>query len=350
MSNSTNDKPKFKGEGFDNRIKITGTLKTLSPLHIGSGKEEEKTVERKGEKRKKIDTYIVKDFKGKPIIPGSALQGSLYSWLDQVIRSINKKDTNNLYKLHSNELNRSYRAIKDEEFNKELENIIKELEKDGRMLTDKEKKEEYLKLKKKKILENYGWLGTMFGTTYHEGKLEFWDAKCISNPSSNSIPNWDDKDDNKKNWLLDWKPNEYTYRLMSVAIDPKTGTAGKHLLYDFEVVPEGIEFKVEICGQNLSPLEIGLLLFGLEGFNSDIYPLTLGAMATRGFGRFEWNLTKIEELKSDKISDWIKNLMDKNEAGYNALEDITGKKDEFIQKAKEAFFKALEDNQNDQRN
>jgi CRISPR/Cas system CSM-associated protein Csm3 (group 7 of RAMP superfamily) len=70
---------------FQTRWCITGTLTTVTPLHIGSGtttNEHEKlrVEDEKGERGIDV-TAIALDGQGKPYIPGSTLKGNLRAWL-----------------------------------------------------------------------------------------------------------------------------------------------------------------------------------------------------------------------------------------------------------------------------
>jgi CRISPR/Cas system CSM-associated protein Csm3 (group 7 of RAMP superfamily) len=142
----------------------------------------------------------------------------------------------------------------------------------------------------------------------------------------------------KKGWNEDYQ----SYVVQSVAIDPITGAAEKHKLYSFDVVPQGVVYQVNIVGQNLSDDELGLLLFGMEGFNSKIVPLTIGAMSARGFGRMAFKPEKIHRITKDDLPAWIESsLMRCDSAGYEALPEITGLADTMIQSFKKKFLDTI---------
>ena len=74
----------LKGETFVNRYRFTGTLKTRSPLHIGTGEasadvyspaEKKRLLEDKKLKKVPDVSTVLRDFSGKPLIPGSTLRG-----------------------------------------------------------------------------------------------------------------------------------------------------------------------------------------------------------------------------------------------------------------------------------
>ena len=172
-------------------------------------------------------------------------------------------------------------------------------------------------------------LERLLGTPFAEGKAEFWDAS-----TQNTI-------DGSQFKFKGWNTERNTYEVKSVAIDPETGTALPRKLYTFEVAPSGLRYKVNIVGQNIDDEEVGMLMFGLEAFNSEIFPLTIGAMAGRGFGRMKFTLKQIYRLTRDDLSEWVRQAVSNNHAGYYALRDVTNQKDELILKFKTAFLQAL---------
>ncbi|NOY54351.1 MAG: hypothetical protein GXP58_12180 [Deltaproteobacteria bacterium] len=70
---------------FPVRWKITGTLTTDSPLHIGDGDTTERdalTKENENGKKEKIDiSSVITDYEDRACIPGSTLKGDLRAWL-----------------------------------------------------------------------------------------------------------------------------------------------------------------------------------------------------------------------------------------------------------------------------
>src|SRR5690606_4741622 len=85
-------------DNFLNRYRITGTLKTLSPLHIGTGEESEDLYGEDERKRlmKRVGklpavSTVMRDHRGKPLIPGSSLRGVLRHWLLDVLRGVGSR-------------------------------------------------------------------------------------------------------------------------------------------------------------------------------------------------------------------------------------------------------------------
>lgn len=239
----------LKGEGFRNRYRITGTLTTLSPLHVGTGSQE------LGEKA--FESKVMKDFDGRPIIPGSALRGVMRHWLLSILAGVDGA------------------WAKDRNY-------------EDKTLVDLDQKAQLAKVK-----DEFSWLELLFGTPFHAGKIELWDASCITEEMA------------PKESLLGWDRKALTYVDTSVAIDPTTGTALEHLLYTSEVVAPGVKFSFNLVGQNLSDEELGLILLALQGFNSSIYPIQVGARTGRGYGRVQFTPGPIHRLDTGNVIGWI---------------------------------------------
>ncbi len=69
------------------RWQITGTFTTTSPLHVGSGNitTNQLLINDKNKDHREVQS-VVKDWKGKPCIPGTALKGVLRAWADQFFK------------------------------------------------------------------------------------------------------------------------------------------------------------------------------------------------------------------------------------------------------------------------
>lgn len=297
----------LKGEGFLNRYRFTGTLKILTPLHIGTGEgstefyseEEREQIREKIGKLPEVST-IIRDFNKKPLIPGSSLRGVMRHWLLNVLRGFGSQWADD----------RDY---------------------EDAALTELNQEEQIERVK------GFSWLELLFGTPFHEGKVEIWDASCQTEEM--------DTDDT----LLGWNSKTLTYIDTSVAIDPTTGTALENLLYKTEIVPPGVEFAFNLVGQNLTDLEIGLILLALQGFNSDIYPIHVGSRSARGYGRMEFIPGSVYGLTTDDLGSWVSSEVEKfqaeddsREAGYFALPQLSEEQQEhLIQNAKSTFINQM---------
>ena len=295
------DNKYLKGDPFVNRVRITGTLTTRSPLHVGTGQLSaytETTKEGKEEQRKKA--MIITDHRGKPLIPGSSLRGVMRHWLLQILQGMG--DT--------------WASFPNRDTLQDV-NQADQIE---------------------VMRESFSWLELLFGTTFNAGKIEVWDTECLTGEI--------DAPDS----LLHWNKKNLTYVSTSVVIDPETGTAKEQLLYNSELVPRGVQFRITITGQNLSDTELGLVLLALKGFNSQIYPIRVGARSGRGYGLMEFKLEKIYYLGKDDAATWIAGLINSlddsekaEDAGYFALPELDSQKQTtLLQQAKQALLQAME--------
>lgn len=266
----------LKGEAFQNRYRITGALTTASPLHIGTG--EERLLDADSDIH--VST-IITDWQGKPLIPGSTLRGVLRNWLLTVLEGIGSEWAKE----------RNYR-----------DNELLEMDQSNQIQL---------------VKDTFSYLELLFGTPFNAGKVEVWDAICCTG----NLQSMNDK-------LLGWDGNRLTYVDTSVAIDPARGTAKEKLLYKAEVVPPGVTFELNLVAQNLSDVELGLVLLGLEGFNSQIYPIQVGARRGRGYGRMKFEMGSIYQLDRAGIKGWIKETLeargiDMPPAGYFGQRELT---------------------------
>lgn len=287
----------LKGDAFLNRYRITGTLTTVAPLHIGTG--ESRQMPRIESDAVEVST-IVTDHRGKPLIPGSTLRGVLRNWLLTVLEGMGPQ-------------------------------WAKERDYDGEGLLDLDQD-----IQIQRVKETFSHLELLFGTPLNAGKVEAWDATCCTG----DLQAMGDK-------LLGWDNERLTYVDTSVAIDPYRGTAKDKLLYKADVVPPGVEFELNLVAQNLSDEELGLLLLVLEGFNSQIYPIQVGARGGRGYGRMRFNMGPIYRLDSDGVKKWLKETLlavgtEAVPAGYFGLPKLTdAEQKKMIKAVKDQLAKAL---------
>jgi CRISPR/Cas system CSM-associated protein Csm3 (group 7 of RAMP superfamily) len=280
---------RFKGDDLENLYRIEGRLTAASPIHIGTGEyyqdeikmEEWRKKKAKGEATEedqppKIDK-IERDVHGLPLIPGSALRGVVRHYLLGIFRSF-----------------QNGKIAKDPDYER---SPFKEMDQNGQI---------------KYMQEEASLLEQLMGTPFCESKIEFWDADLLQ------------KADGNRYKAKGWDQDRQSYVVQSVAINPITGAAERNKLYSFDVAPAGLQFRMNIVGRNLSARELGMLLFGLGGFNSLIYPLTIGAMAGRGFGRMEFKLEAIYRLTSsnNELLNWIKLASSAESAGYHSLDSL----------------------------
>ncbi len=285
------------------RIRLEGTLTAISPTHIGTGETRPVDRKKKSEEETQESTdisMIARDCSCSPYLPGSAIRGVVRNYLFQIFRQLSDK-------------------IACEE---NYEAILSKAKAD-------EKKQDELYCE---MYDNSSLLDKVFGTPLWAGKIECWDA-----PAKTRIDGSCFKD-------KDWDQNRQCYLIRSVAIDPVTGAAEAHKLYTFEVAPAGLSYRVNIVGQNLDEVELGMLLFGLNGFNSEIYPLTIGAMSGRGFGLMKFNPEKLYILENtpEAVKAWTVQAGQNDHAGYHGLSEKSAEMQTIIAKFKKRFAESIQ--------
>ncbi len=312
MSTTTNDF-KFKGDAFENRYRFEGELLAKTPTHVGTGGERKEVRTESKEPDVAPETQgialIARDFHDRPYLPGSSLRGVVRHYLLQIFRSFGR------------------RIAQDPDYETEDSPI---LDQKGRKIKFRELEQEQ---QKTYMRDHASLLEQLFGTPFAEGKIEFWDA-----PAVNTVAATNDADKEKG-----WQQERQSYVVRSVAINPLTGAAEGGKLYAFEVAPPGLRYHVNLVGQNLSDVELGFLLFGLFGFNSEIFPLTVGAMSGRGFGQMQFELKNLYRVKRDELGNWVNMAGAGNHAGYSALPKVNLPVNQLIKPFKDAFHQKMKE-------
>jgi len=252
----------LKGGTFVNRYLITARLTAESAFHIGDGERDPRT-DSNGTSIK-VST-VVTDGSGKPYLPGSSIRGSIREWLKKHFQQMDENlVTKDVVEKLKNIKNESDEKVRDEKMRQCISTTSSTFEK-------------------------------LFGSQHNEGKVEVWDAYfCGKQPTTPS-----------NTFLSGWRQDRITYVAKSVAIDPATGTAEENKLYNFELVPEGTEFQLNLSAQNLTDVEAGLLLKLLDAFNDEFDRIALGSMSKRGFGLFNLDQVEVYNVKAgEQLKEW----------------------------------------------
>jgi CRISPR type III-B/RAMP module RAMP protein Cmr6 len=286
------------------RIRLEGTLTATSPTHIGTGETRPvDRVKKNGENVTPESTdisMIARNCLGLPYLPGSAIRGVVRNYLLQIFRSL----PGNIAR------------------EKDFEPVLADA-KAANKNQDVLFKEQY---------DEASLLEKVFGTPLWAGKIECWDAAATGKIDGSCFR---DKE---------WDDERQCYLVRSVAIDPVTGAAEAHKLYTFEVAPAGLSYNVNIVGQKLDDAELGMLLFALNGFNSQIYPLTIGAMSGRGFGQMKYKLDKLYVLDDspEAVKEWAVQASEHDHAGYCGLPEKSADMQALIDTFKQQFVNAIQ--------
>ncbi len=223
---------------FENKYILKGVLVAVDPIHIGSSaKSSLDPVE--------VDSSVLKDSRGYPVIPGSSVKGVVRSWFESVLRGTGVYVCDVLdkegYCTHSHE---------DE---------IKKCD------SSKEKAE---------LAYKYSCEACrLFGGREIAGKIQFKDCYLIGEPS-------------------------FEFR-DGVGIDRVTGAAKGSAKYDFEIISKDSEFSFYLTAENMDEKQQKYFDFIVEGLKSG--ELSVGGMTTRGLGRFMVKDVEIEAVTKDDI-------------------------------------------------
>jgi len=210
---------------FKNRLEITGTLTTVTALHIGVGRSTEPIGS---------DLPVLKDALGRPLIPGSSLKGALRSRLESFLRGIDPALARDPSELTGSEQVRVVNQIK---------NTYKD---DDATLTQK-------------LIEATDWVSQVFGSPWLAGKVQIRDLPVV-----------------REAWFGQYQERD------GVAIDRDTETAAEGKLYDFQVVPANTPFQFHAVVENAEEWELGLLAIGLHQLETE--QISLGGGRSRGLG------------------------------------------------------------------
>ncbi len=232
---------------FRERWRIRGLLATLSPLHIGSGKE---VTDRNPMPRKKADSTVtdpiqvietVVNHSKRPYLPGKSLKGVLRGHGERLVEG------------------------------------------DARGLL---------------LLEHLLGSRDMHADHAVGGLLEVRDAPLVKAPDElgplTHVPG------------PYWDATRKTCVATSVRLERRTRTALEKCLFHTEYVPPDSQFELEFTGIGLEQTHVELLLAILEGFNpTAATPLQIGGDTANGWGRCHWELKELAQLGEKSAGSWL---------------------------------------------
>ncbi len=239
---------------FHNRLMLRATLTLETGLRVGSGA---------GDSVVGADIPIVCDALGRPFIPGSSFKGALRATVERLARTINRPPT--LWACE-NPLNLDdpdhgacvpRKGKKDGTGRKGKEEILRGATVNGRIDEQKFARE---------LAAETCTVCRLFGSPWLASKVRIKDLPLL-----------------EESWA------GHVEVRTGVGIDRDTRTAAGQVLYSFEAVPAGTQFRCEIVVENADEVELGLLLLGLREMQQGHVPL--GGARSRGLG---WG----------KLSDW----------------------------------------------
>jgi CRISPR-associated RAMP protein (TIGR02581 family) len=195
------------------------------------------------------DLPVIKDANGRPFIPGSSLRGAVRAHIERIVRAFEPSVGNGKGALDPIDV-RKYNSLYDG------------------------KSEE-------QIFEVSSRVDQVFGSPKLASRVRFTDLPLLTEGAEPELRD-------------------------SVAIDrEKESVANK---YDFEAMPAGVRFGLEIVAENLDDAELGLLLLGIRELERG--NIRIGGFKGRGLGvvqlenvRYEWvdRASLLEYLMEDKV-------------------------------------------------
>ncbi|MBE9079041.1 CRISPR-associated RAMP protein [Romeria aff. gracilis LEGE 07310] len=217
---------------FKNRLELSGTLTTVTALHISQGRSTEPIGS---------DLPVVKDSLGQPLIPGASFKGAMRSRLESFLRGIDLSLARDPAELVSTHMSNQVKSLKEAHKNNDTD-LTEALNK----LTDV--------------------ASSVFGTPWQASKFQIRDLTILPDT-----------------WFGQYQERD------GVSIERDTETAAKRKLYDFQVVPAGTPFEFRAVVENAKDWELGLLAIGLHQFEAEQIPL--GGGRSRGLGVVKLDIT-----------------------------------------------------------
>lgn len=227
---------------FHNRYTITGHLRALTALHIGAGEQSFQPGA--------VDNPVVKDVLGRPYIPGSSLKGVWRSFTEQVLAAgWGRQNGNEACDISSHPC---------------LQEMSEEARRGAVDLTPEA------------IYQRLCPACRLFGNQHFAGKVMVRDLPVVED-----------------SWVGFYETRS------GVGIDRGTRTKADKLLYDFECVPAGTRFALEVVAENLEEDAWYNLLLGLRAMAQGEIPL--GGMVSRGLGRVRLEGVVISRVTRDNL-------------------------------------------------
>lgn len=254
-------------EAYDvlkNRIILKGYLQLLTGLHIGCGRATEAGAS---------DSPVIKDFLGRPFIPGSSFKGVLRSSIESFLRSLSSKEGKSLA---CDITDNATLCIT----NERKKDIIKGIDPD------------------RELWEESCWACQLFGSPWLASRLNILDMPLADE---------------------EFRPELISIR-DGVVIDRETETAAKGKKYDYEVVPAYTRFQLEIILENPAEYQMGLLVMGLDFLHKGV--TLLGGNKSRGLGRAKVVLEEIQEITPRSILEGLGPPLEEEEEGPGDQEEM----------------------------
>lgn len=222
------------------RYRISATLVTVSAVRVGAGKATDISAS---------DAPIMRDGRGRPFLPGSSLKGALRAGLERVLRAIDALQPKTCDPLD-----------RDRSCSARLQKMKTERQKQG----DPTKAD----LTLSEIEAGLCVVCALFGSSFFAGRLLVRDLPAAGD--ADVFPEIRD----------------------GVGLDRDLRKAAPGVKYDFECLPPGTAFRLELRLENPTPTHLALALKALELLHEG--HILLGGLTSRGLGRVELRDQKLE--------------------------------------------------------
>lgn len=243
---------------FENKYIVKGTLKAISPIHIGTSKDNFDPLQ--------SDNAVIRDNDGKPYIPGSSLKGVLRSYMEALLGSGLDFEYRSCFIVNS--------PCLDEEKVKDIKDKIKK--RNGNNLNNKELAEE--------IYSELCDVCKIFGCNHFASKLKIRDCS-----------------------LKDEK--FYIEKKDGVVIDRDTGTSLDGRKYDFEQVAAGTKFNFYMTIENLDKEHEELLKLMINLLKNG--ELKVGGKTSVGLGGIKLTKFEVYKITKNNLKEYVFNGLKK---------------------------------------
>ncbi|MDM7460419.1 MAG: CRISPR-associated RAMP protein Csx7 [bacterium] len=228
---------------FENRLRITGALVAKTGVRVGMSAETAMPTA--------TDLPVIRDAYGKPFIPGSSLRGAVRAYVERIVRTFEPNPGNG--KGASNPVDPKEWAITPDK-RRELA-----------AGDDYEAQVYQLSCRVERV----------FGSPWLASRVRFTDLPMLTDAEPE---------------LRD-----------AVAIDREKESVKNK--YDFEALPAGVRFQLEIVAENLDNEELGLLLLGMRALERG--EILIGGFKGRGLGHVVLEEARYEWIDRDTLKDYL---------------------------------------------
>jgi CRISPR-associated protein Csm3 len=219
------------------RVRITGVITSQTGLRVGAGK---------GGNEDAVDLPVLRDADGFPFIPGASIKGVLRSTLESLLPG-SRSDGAAFWACNP--------------------------------LDEKQNCGYHESGKRSDVQTNrHCTVCALFGSHVVASHVRFSDAMVLERDMDKPIP---------------------VGRRDGVAIDRDLKSARDKTKYDFQVVPPGTRFSLEVFADNVDDVELGLLKVAIDQLDEGF--AALGGFTSRGLGRVSVRVSEVLDIDPRQV-------------------------------------------------